>query len=95
MSAKRFANIRSDFMAAMKASGIKPVSSKKILRPEWVTLLERLSGRRAQIGLSRLARYASAHGIGPGDVDDDVIVGFIAAVGQESLRRQLTRCTGK
>src|SRR5262249_39187118 len=47
-----------------------------------------LSGRRAQIGLSRLARYASAHGITPGDVNDDVIVGFIAAVRQESLHRQ-------
>ena len=88
MSAKRFANIRSDFIAAVKASGVKPVTSKKILRPEWVELLERLSGRRAQIGLSRLARYASAHGITPGDVNDAVIVGFIAAVRQESLHRQ-------
>src|SRR3984893_17859901 len=56
MSANRFANIRSDFMAAVKASDVKPVTSKKILSPEWVELLKSLSGRRAQIGLSWPAR---------------------------------------
>ena len=88
MTAKRFANIRSDFLAAVKASGVKPVTSKKTLSPAWVELFERLSGRRAHIGLSRLARYASAHGIEPGEINDDVIAGFIAAVREESLHRQ-------
>ena len=31
MSTKRFANIRSDFTAAVKASGVKPVTSEKSL----------------------------------------------------------------
>jgi integrase len=88
MSTKRFANIRSDFTAAVKASGVKPVTSEKSLSTQWVELLKRLSGRRAQIGLSRLARYASAHDIKPSDVNDDVIDGFIAAVREGSLHRQ-------
>src|SRR5262249_30278270 len=44
MSAKRFANIRSDFIAAVKASGVKPVPNKKMLNPQWVEFLKRLSG---------------------------------------------------
>jgi integrase len=61
------------------------------LSPEWAKLFKRLSGRRAHIGLSRLARYASARGIKPGDVNDDVIVAFIAAVRNGSLHRQPNR----
>jgi integrase len=88
MSAKRFANVRSDLVAAVKACGVKPVIGKKMLSPEWVSLFDRLSGRRAHIGLSRLARFASAHGIKPGEINDDVIAGFIAEVRQGSLHRQ-------
>ena len=78
MSAKRFANIRSDLVAAVKACGVKPVTGKKMLSPEWVSLFEHLSGRRAHIGLSRLARFASAHCIKPGEINYYVIAGFIA-----------------
>ena len=91
MTAKRLANIRSDFLAATKVCGVQPVAGSKSLSPEWAKLFKRLSGRRAHIGLSRLARYASARGIKPGDVNDDVIVGFIAAVRNGSLHRQPNR----
>ena len=37
-------------------------------------------GRRAQIGLSRLARYASAKGIEPAQINDAVIEAFITEV---------------
>jgi hypothetical protein len=47
------------------------------LSPDWVDLFQRLSGRRAHIGLSRLARYASAQGIVPEKIDDEVIAAFI------------------
>jgi integrase len=87
MSGKRFANIRSDFLAAVTACGVRPVTGKKTLSSAWVKLFDRLKGRRAHIGLSRLARYASAHGIRPGEINDDVIDGFIAAVRQGSLHR--------
>jgi integrase len=87
LTAKRFANIRSDFLAAVKASGIGPVKTeaKLPLSPDWVDLFQRLSGRRAHIGLSRLARYASGRGIVPKEVNDEVIGGFIAAVRTRSL----------
>ena len=91
MTAKRLANIRSDFLAAAKVCGVQPVTGRKSLSPEWAKLFKRLSGRRAHIGLSRLARYASARGIRPCDINDDVIVGFIAAVRNGSLHREPNR----
>jgi integrase len=89
MTAKRFANIRSDFLAAVKASGLMPVrvETKKTLSPAWVALFARLSGRRAHIGLSRLARHASGEGIEPRDINDAAIDGFIAAVREGSLHQ--------
>src|SRR6202030_1054208 len=56
LTPKRFANIRSDFLAAVKASGVSPIKAeaKSPLSLDWVDLFERLSGRRAHIGLSRL-----------------------------------------
>jgi integrase len=87
ITAKTLANIRSDFLAAVTACGVRPVTGKKTLSSAWVRLFERLAGRRAHIGLSRLARYASASGIKPGEINDDVIAGFIAAVRQRSLHR--------
>jgi integrase len=90
LTAKRFANIRSDFLAAVKVSGVKPlkVELKSPLSPGWVDFFGRVSGRRAHIGLSRLARYASAQGIAPKDINDEVIGGFIAAVREGSLHRK-------
>ncbi|GLR90947.1 hypothetical protein GCM10007857_76630 [Bradyrhizobium iriomotense] len=90
LTAKRFANIRSDFLAAVRASGKLRLASagKQALSPAWVALFVSLAGRRAHIGLSRLARYASARGISPGDVDDEVIAGFILAVREGSLHRK-------
>jgi integrase len=86
ISTKRLANIRSDFLAAAKASGVVPVNPKKSpLSPAWVELFARLSGRRAHIGLSRLARFASARGLAPKDINDEVIAELIAAVRAQSL----------
>src|SRR5215210_6686743 len=65
MTPKRFANVRSDFLAAVRASGLMPMRQwhKGSLAPAWRQLFARLSGRRAHLGLSRFARYASARGI--------------------------------
>jgi integrase len=60
-------------------------SGKPILSPGWVELFARLSSRRAHIGLSRLARFASTRGIAPHDVNDEVIGELIAAVREQSL----------
>ena len=91
MTAKRLANIRSDFVAAAKICGVQPVAGRKSLSPEWAKLFKRLSGRRTHIGLSRLARYASARGIRPCDINDEAIAGFIAAVRNGSLHREPNR----
>ena len=86
-TAKRFANIRSDFLAATRLYGAKAVATRGSLSPEWGKLFERVSGRRSRLGLSRLARYASLHGIKPLEINDDVIAAFIAAVREGSLHR--------
>ena len=77
ISRKRLANIRSDFLAGVKASGLMPVKiksrGKPVLSSAWVDLFARLSGRRAHIGLSRLARFASVRGLAPQEINDEVL----------------------
>lgn len=91
MTAKRLANIRSDFRAAAKVCGVQPVTRRTSLSPEWAKMFKSLSGRRALFGLSRFAHYASARRISPCDINDDVVAGFIAAVRNGSLHREPNR----
>ncbi len=90
VSPKSLSNVRSNFMAAVKASKFKPVLgiANAPLSRSWKALMAKLATRRQHIGLSRLARYASANGIEPEKVDDAVIEGFIAAVRKGSLHRK-------
>jgi hypothetical protein len=90
MSAKRFSNVRSDFMAAVRVSGLKSVrrSAKIPLTDDWRRLLAELSTKRTRYGLSRLARFASAHGIKPEEIDDAAIQAFISTVRNDSLHRK-------
>jgi integrase len=90
LTKKTFTNIRSDFIAAVKVSGLKPIQRppKKPLIPAWQKLFADLSGRRAHLGLSRLARFASAIGIEPHEIDDATIEAFITAVRDGSLHRK-------
>ena len=89
VSAKTLANLRSGFLTAIKVSGLKLVqrSAKTPLSPAWVRLMGQLSGKRAHLGLSRLARYASANRIEPNEINDAAIEDFIAAVRAGSLHR--------
>jgi hypothetical protein len=90
LTPKSLANIRSDFLAAVKASGLKTGKrkSKPPLSPAWSELMGRLSSMRLHIGLSRLARFASANEIKPSEIDDTAIENFIAAVREGSLHRK-------
>ena len=90
VSTKTFHNLRSDFLAAVKASGLHSArrSARVPLSPEWQALLQELSTRRAHLGLSRFARYASERGIEPSGVDDSTIEAFIATVRAETLHRK-------
>jgi integrase len=87
MTTKRFANIRSDFLAAVRASGLIPIGAwhKGCLAPAWRQLFARISHKRAHLGLSRFARYASAQGIDPEAVNDGTVADFITAVREQSL----------
>jgi integrase len=90
ISPKTLANLRSGFLTAVKVSGLKPVqrSAETRLSPAWTALMAQLSGKRAHLGLSRLARYASANGFDPKQINDAVIEGFISAVREGSLHRK-------
>jgi hypothetical protein len=70
--------------------GLKSVhrSAGTPLSAGWKNLMRKLSGRRAHLGLSRLARFASAKGIEPAQVDDAVIEAFIMAVRSGTLHRK-------
>ena len=75
----------------MKSSGLRPIQrpARTPLSPAWIKLFENhLSTRRAHIGLSRLARYASAKGIEPEEINDATIEAFITAVRNETLHRK-------
>lgn len=90
LTSKSFSNIRSDFMAAVTASKLKSVqrSAKTPLSAAWNKLIADLSTRRAQVGLSRLARFASANGIEPKGVNVETIEAFITAVRNGTLHRK-------
>jgi integrase len=86
LTPKTLSNIRSDFMAAVRASGLHPVAAPKAsLSADWAKLLEAGPDKRVSIGLSRLARYASASGIRPADIDDVEIERFISSIRSGSL----------
>jgi integrase len=89
-STKTFHNLRSDFLAAVKASGLHSARrpARAPLGPAWQVLLKELSIRRVHLGLSRFARYASERGIEPPKVDDNTIEAFIATVRAETLHRK-------
>jgi integrase len=85
---KTLSNIRSDFLAAVRASELLslPRPAKVALSAPWVELMAKLKGsRRPVIGLSRLARHASAAGIVPGEINDAAIDRFIKDVREGSL----------
>jgi len=87
---KSFSNIRSGFVSAVRASGLKAVQrpARTPLSPPWKRLFAGLSAKRAHIGLSRLARYASANGIEPKEINNATIDAFITAVREGSLHRK-------
>jgi integrase len=89
ISAKSLANIRSDFLAAVKASGIRPIVTRKVgLTEPWRGLTRRLATKRKRFGISRLAHYASGLGLEPRAIDDRVIEQFMHAIREGSLHRK-------
>lgn len=87
---KRFSTIKSDFMAAVAASRLRPTPRviKTPLSASWKKFIAKLATKRAHLGLSRLARYASAKGLEPEQIDDAALADFINAVRQGTLHRK-------
>jgi integrase len=87
---KRLITIKSDFMAAVTASGLRPIPrvAKTPLSTGWKNLMTELSGKRAHLGLSRFARYANAKGLEPEQINDAALADFINAVRQGTLHRK-------
>ena len=90
VSTKTFHNLRSDFLAAVKASGLHSAhrSARVPLSPRWQALLQELSTRTCPSRPVALARYASERGIEPSGVDDGTIEAFIATVRAGTLHRK-------
>jgi integrase len=90
---KRFITIRSDFMAAVAASGLRPLAPivKTPLSAGWKKFIAEPATRRAHLGLSRLARYASANGLEPEDINDAALADSIDTVRQRTLHRNPNR----
>src|SRR5262249_56632551 len=80
ITSKRLANIRSDFLAALKASGLISPSAfrKSPLSRSWLELFERHSGRRGELGLARLARAASTQGLPPPGLKRRVVTELVS-----------------
>jgi hypothetical protein len=87
---KRLITIRSDFMAAVAASRLRPVPRviKTPLSASWKKFIAELATKRAHLGLSRLARHASAKGLGPEEINDAALADFINAVRHGTLHRK-------
>jgi integrase len=91
VSAKRWANRRSDLAAAFAACGLMPIlkTAKVKLDPAWAALLVPVADPAIRNGLSRFARWATLRGIAPTAVDMAVIERFVAELMAASLARHI------
>jgi integrase len=91
MSAKRWANLRSDLASAIEASGLVPMLRTKDveLDPAWKRLLDPITDERISYGLSRFARWASLCGIASEEVDEAVLDRFVAELEARTLIRNM------
>jgi hypothetical protein len=90
VSAKRWANLRSDLAAALGASGLVMMLKTADLPvdPVWDKLLAGAS-QSVRAGLSRFARWATLRQIAPENVNDEVRARFIVELNLSTLVREL------
>src|SRR5512139_423546 len=91
ISRKRWANLRSDLAAAIAASGLHPMlqTAGLDLNASWQNLLGAAKDKAIGLGLSRLARWASARQTRPEQIDNAVLERFFAELEAASLVRNL------
>src|SRR5262249_17469646 len=90
VSAKRWANLRTDLAAAIDASGLVAMlkTAGVPVDPAWEKLLAGMP-QRLRAGLSRFARWASIRHVGPEAVDGDTLARFVAELELSTLVRSL------
>lgn len=90
LTTKSFSNIRSNFIAAVQASGLKASyrSTRTPFSAGWKRLMGDLTTKRARFGLGRFARFCSANDLEPEAVNDAIIEAFIAEVRTGTLHRK-------
>lgn len=87
---KTWANLRSNFDAALKAAGVTVRSAEVKLAGPWKAAAEAVRASatpQLMNGLGRLLRFAQARGVTPEEVDDDLVDAFEAALAASSLRK--------
>ncbi|MDB5610942.1 MAG: site-specific integrase [Bradyrhizobium sp.] len=91
VSAKRRANLRSDLVAAIEASGAHPMlkTGKLELHPAWKGLLDPIRDPRIRNGLSRFARWCSLNSISPEAVNQAAIDRFVRDLRARTLIRNV------
>lgn len=72
---KRLANVRSNFVAALRLAHGLPVaeSSKPPVSPEWAVLFAKIEVKWHRYTLARLARFSTALGYSPNQVNDEIL----------------------
>jgi integrase len=95
ISAKRWANLRSDLTAALRASGLQPMLNTRDLKldPDWSSVLAPAE-RAVRYGLSRFARWASHRRIRPKEVNNAKIDRFVVELGEGTVVRKLHHMPG-
>jgi integrase len=88
---KTLSNIRADFMAAVEASGLKPVqrAATADLNPVWQAFYAKLDSKCSRIGLSRLVHYLSAADVLPDAVNNAFYNDFMTGVRDGTLAKKV------
>jgi integrase len=92
ISPKTLTNLRSDVLAAILASRIRPVKRphmRTTLTQPWLDLWAVTPDRHIRIGLSRFFRFCSRNGIVPTQVGDDTVTAFLDDLSQNTLARRI------
>src|SRR5262245_47103128 len=91
VSAKRWANRRSDLAAALAACGLMPIVKTAKVKPDaaWAVLLAPVADPAIRNGLSRFGRWATLRGIAPIEVDAAIIERFVGELTAASLVRRI------
>lgn len=90
VSAKRFSNIKSSVLSAMRrtGAGTKRTEWLDALTPEWKVLFDPIPVREDRYKLSRFFRWCSRSGIRPIEVDNETVTAFEAMLVSETLVKE-------